>query len=200
MLYRPPAFAEDRPEVLLPLLARYPFATLVSHAGDGLVATHAPVLFDAERNVLEGHVARPNPHGAALAEGARVLAIFHGPHAYVSPTWYRVPGPNVPTWNYVAVHVEGRAQAVEDEARLDGILTRLSLVFEGETGWRYDGLPTDYRDRMRRGITGFEIAVERIEGKRKLSQNRGAEDRAGVVAGLTAAGDAESLALAALMG
>jgi transcriptional regulator len=195
-MYIPTAFRADDRAALYDLIDRHGFGTLVTVLDGAPFATHLPFLLDRARGVLLGHVARANPHAAALA-GAEALAIFQGPHAYVSPSWYTT-GPAVPTWNYAAVHVYGTASLL-DEPRLLDLLHRLVGQYESgrQRPWAMD-LPADYRQKMLRGIVGFEVPLGRVEGKFKLSQNRPAEDRAGVI-GALAAGGAEERALAEFM-
>ncbi len=201
-MYVPAAFTPADPAALRELMREHGFATLVSNGADGPVATHVPVLYDpdpAPNGRLVAHLARANPHGAAL-EGAAVLAIFLGPHGYISPSWYATH-PAVPTWNYAAVHVYGRARLVMDEARLRDIVTRLVDTYEGgrQTPWSMAGVPERYMRGMIGGIVGVEIDIERIEGKHKLSQNRDAEDRRRVIATLGDSADPQDRALAAYM-
>jgi transcriptional regulator len=149
---------------------------------------------DAERNVLRGHLARANPQLAHLADGGEVLTIFHGPHGYVSPSVY-AEQPSVPTWNYVVVHVHGRARRV-DESGLRSILDDMVTLFDA-TGWSlYTG--DDFLRPALDVIAGFEIELDRLEGKLKLSQNRSPEDQARVIAWLER-GDDSSRAVATLM-
>jgi transcriptional regulator len=196
-MYIPTAFRADDRSALYDLIDRHGFGTLVSVIDGTPFATHLPLLLDRGRGVLLGHVARANPHWHALAGSAEALAIFHGPHAYVSPSWY-APAPAVPTWNYAAVHVYGTPRLL-DEAGLRDLVGRLVEQYESGRArpWTMD-LPEDYMGKMLRAIVGFEIPIERIEGKFKLSQNRSTEDRAGVIAAL-AAGSAEERALAEFM-
>lgn len=201
-MYVPAAFAPADPAALRELISHYGFATLVSNGPDGLVATHIPMLYEPEpapHGKLVAHLARANPHGAAL-DGAAVLAIFLGPHGYVSPSWYATH-PAVPTWNYAAVHVYGRARVVNDAARLREIVARLVDKYEHgrPVPWSMAGLPERYLHGMIGGIVGVEIDIERIEGKHKLSQNRDAEDRRRVIATLDGSADAQDRALAAYM-
>jgi transcriptional regulator len=202
MVYLPPAFTEKRSEVLLEHIERYDFGLLVSRGSAGLVARHIPFLIerDGERLHLHGHLARPNPQVGDLARGGEVLAIFHGPHAYISPNWYAT-GPSVPTWNYVDVHAYGTVQLVEDAQWLRRFLVRLSERHEAPNpvAWRMQELPEDYVETMLKGIIGLDIAVTRVEGKYKLSQNRPAADRPGVIAALEARTDPDSHAVARLM-
>ena len=202
MVYLPPAFTEKRPEMLMGHIERYDFGLLVSHGAAGLVASHIPFLTEraGDRLHLQGHLARPNPQVADLAQGGEVLAIFHGPHAYISPNWYAT-GPSVPTWNYADVHAYGTVQLIEDEEWLHRFLLRLSERHEARNPmpWRMENLPKPYARSMLKGIVGLDIAVTRLEGKYKLSQNRPAADRPGVIDALEAQDDDEPRAVARLM-
>jgi transcriptional regulator len=202
MVYLPPAFTETRPHVLLEHIERHDFGLLVSHGATGLVASHIPFLVDHEDDRLRllGHLACPNPQVADLARGGEVLAIFHGPHAYISPNWY-ANGPSVPTWNYVDVHAYGTVRLVEDDEWLNRFLDRLSERHEARNpvAWKMRDLPAAYVRSMLKGIVGLEIAVTRLEGKYKLSQNRPAADRPGIIAALEAQGDADAQGIARLM-
>jgi transcriptional regulator len=195
-MYIPTAFRADDRAALYDLIERHGFGTLVTVVDGSPFATHLPFVLDRDRAVLLGHVARANPHARALA-GAEALVIFQGPHAYVSPSWYAT-APAVPTWNYAAVHVYGTAGLL-DEPRLLDLLERLVRQYESvrERPWTMD-LPADYRQKMVRAVVGFEVPLARVEGKFKLSQNRPAEDRAGVIRAL-AAGGADERALAEFM-
>jgi transcriptional regulator len=186
------------------LMRQESFATLVTVDEGGVpFATHLPVLVDPGRGphgTLRAHVARANPQWRMFAAGREALVVFLGPHAYVSPGWY-LQHPSVPTWNYVAVHAYGVPAIVDDPARVRAFLTELTATYEAgrPAPWSVDGLPADYLAGMLRGIVAFEIPIGRLEGKSKLSQNRGAEDRARVEAALAAAGDPWSRATAARM-
>jgi transcriptional regulator len=202
MVYLPPAFTEARPEVLVSHIERYDFGLLVSHGSGALVASHIPFLVEhgGDQLHLHGHLARPNPQVADLAGSGEVLAIFPGPHAYISPKWYAT-GPSVPTWNYIDVHAYGTIRLIEDRGWLQGFLGRLSERHETRNPlpWRMQDLPETYVRGMLEGIIGLEIAVTRLEGKYKLSQNRPAADRLRVVAALEAQHDADAHAVAQLM-
>jgi transcriptional regulator len=202
MVYLPPAFTEARSEVLIEHIARHDFGLLMSHGADGLIASHIPFLVTHDRDELHlhGHLARPNPQVGHLARGDEVLAIFHGPHAYVSPSWY-TSGPSVPTWNYADVHAYGIVRLVEDADWLRQLLRRLSERHEARNPvpWQMQDLPETYLEGMLRGIVGLDIAVTRLEGKYKLSQNRPTADRPRVVAALEAQSDADARAVARLM-
>lgn len=193
-MYVPDAFRFEDRALLLAHAAAYPFATVITREEDGVVVSHLPLLVDATGNRLRGHLARDNPQHSHLAAGADVLTIFHGPHGYVSPSVY-VEQPSVPTWNYVVVHVRGRARVV-DEQGLRSILDDTVAHFD-RTRWRLEADETFMRDRLD-AIAGFEIAIQRLDGKWKLSQNRSATDQDRVASWLEG-GDDQSRALAAIM-
>jgi transcriptional regulator len=201
-MYVPPVFAETNVETLHQLIDDHGFASLVSVTPDGIVATHVPVMLDRSRGAqgtLVAHMARANPHGRSL-DGADVLAIFLGPHGYISPSWY-AQHPAVPTWNYAAVHAYGRARLINDGARLDAIVKQLVAQYEAgrPQPWSADDLPPDYVTGMLRGIVGLDIEITRLEGKLKLSQNRNAVDRRNVIAALAASTSPEDRALSEYM-
>jgi transcriptional regulator len=202
VVYLPPAFTEKRRDVLIAHVERHDFGLLVSHGPNGLVASHIPFLVEDRGDQLHllGHLARPNPQVADLIAAGEALAIFSGPHAYISPRWYQ-SGPAVPTWNYVDVHAYGRVRMIDDALWLSGFLDRLSRRHEAgsETPWRMQDQPAAFMNGMIRGIVGLELTVSRLEGKFKLSQNRSAADRPRIVAALGERGDPEAAALAALM-
>lgn len=207
-MYLPPAFREDRIEVLHELIRETVLATLVSATAEGGVeATHLPLLLDPEPapfGTLLGHLARANGHVRQLARAREAVAIFLGPEAYVSPSLYpskRAHGRVVPTWNYVAVHAIGTPELVEEpEALLD--LVR-QLTDRQEAGraepWAVSDAPPDFVAGQLKGIVGLRLRLTRIEGKLKLSQNRPAADREGVEQGLAASPDAGDRAVAARM-
>jgi transcriptional regulator len=196
-LYVPPHFRVEDRERLVDFMRSHAFVTLVSSGDKGLHVSHVPLLVDVDGDVLRlrGHVARGNAHWEAIEGAHEVAAIFQGPHAYVSPTWYATH-PSVPTWNYAVVHAHGRAR-LTDEAELHQIVMELSAKYEaGNTPpWKMSELPAAYASSMLAMIVGFEIEVERVEGKFKLSQNRPAEIPR-VAERLDAAGETE---LASLM-
>lgn len=192
-LYRPAHFRVDDEAQLFAFMERNAFGTLVCDGDAGLVVSHIPFLpkRDAAGGVrLLGHFARANPQFEALQKAGNVLAIFQGPHAYVSPTWY-AGHPSVPTWNYSVVHAHGRVRAL-DEGELRTLLDELSHVYEGDRpgAWRLADQPEEYVAKMLRAISGFEMQVERLEGKFKLSQNR-PEEIGRVVAALESQGEGE---------
>jgi transcriptional regulator len=180
-MYTPKHFAVEDREELLRFIGREPFGILVSAVKGAPIATHLPfVVLDAEAFVLAVHLARANEHWKDL-DGAEVLAIFQGPHAMVSASWYADPQHSVPTWNYSAVHCIGRARVVSAE-RTRNILQLMVARFE--SGWTIEDADSEYINRMERGIVGIEIAVTAVTGKYKYSQNRSAEDRERVISAL----------------
>ena len=193
-MYIPSHFRETDERVLAEFMDAYAFGTLVTVEGARPFASHLPFLHDREGRTLHAHVARGNPQWQHIAANADVLVMFQGPHGYVSPTWYAKPG--VPTWNYTAVHVYGRARALDDAAATGRHVEKLAARFE--RGSAAPWVP-EYDARMLSGIVGIEIAIAEIQGKFKLSQNRSAEDRTRVVARLEAGGTDESTALAKLV-
>jgi transcriptional regulator len=202
MTYIPTHFrAADEP-AMHAFMQRYDFATIVSHTPDGLVVSHLPVLVrrSADAVVVAGHLARANDHWRVMDRETPAIAIFHGPHGYISPTWYE-SAPAVPTWNYAVVHAHGRPVANGDEAFVRGVLAGLVERYEGSRpdGWRQDRLPGPFEAGLLRAIIGFEMPVTRIEGKFKLGQNRSTADRRGAIAGLEREGSPEAALLAEFM-
>jgi transcriptional regulator len=194
-VYLPEAFRVDDRAELFAHMTAHPFATVVTQGEDGPMVSHLPLLVDADGSLVRGHIASDNPQRAHLASGAPVLAIFHGPHGYVSPSVYAEPL-SVPTWNYVVVHARGRARVVDDAQALRAIVDDTVARFD-TTGWRLREDP-EFLRRMLGAITGFELAIEGLEGKWKISQNRPAGDVPNVIAWLEK-GDGASRALARLM-
>jgi transcriptional regulator len=188
-MYQPAHFVEHDPDTLLALMTAAPLATLI-RGGAELAADVLPL--EVQRSGdgwrVAGHVARANPLWRE-ADGQPVLALFQGPQGYVSPNWYPSKfqhGKAVPTWNYTMVQVHGTLRAVDDPEWLRAFVTRLTQRHEAgrPVPWHVEDAPADYLDATLRAIVGIEIEVTRVEGKFKLSQNRSAEDRTGVVLGL----------------
>ena len=206
-MYRPPAFAEDDPAVLADLLSRMRLATLITCVEGVPLADHLPLTFDPDRGplgTLAGHLARANPQADPQADGRSALVVVTGSEAYVSPSWYpskTETGKVVPTWNYVAVHAWGRLRRFDDPERLLALVTALTETHEAgrPDPWSVGDAPADFIRAQLRGIVGFEIEIERLEGKRKLSQNRSPADRDGVITGLAASRDPSDRAVAAAM-
>ena len=202
-MYIPSAFRQDDLATLQHALAECRLVTLVSHTAQGLLASHLPVLLRTEEGpygTLYGHLAKANPHGRALAEGAETLVIGNLADAYVSPSWYAAKaehGKVVPTWNYVAVHAYGHADVFDDAERLRPLLAALTERHESQRPqpWALDDAPRDYLDGMLRAVVGFALPIDRLEGKWKLGQNRSEADRQGVREGLASSPDARDQAL-----
>jgi len=202
-VYIPQLFKEDRVDVLHAAIRRSGLATLVTLTGDGLIASHVPMLLDPEPapyGTLLGHLARPNPQARGAVPGVQALAIFQGPDAYITPSWYatkRENGKVVPTWNYVTIHAHGPVEFFDDTERLREVVTRLTEREEQARAepWAVTDAPADFIDGMLKGIVGFALPIVRLEGKWKMSQNRPAQDRAGVVAGLEGQGREDVAAL-----
>jgi transcriptional regulator len=199
-MYIPASFQVTDSAEIHAFMRKHSFAMLVTQGEGGMTATHLPLLLDADagpHGTLLGHMARANPQWRDVAGEA--LAIFPGPHAYVSPAWYESPG-TVPTWNYVAVHAYGAVQLVEDRDSLHDILTRTVSVYERRMPepWSYDVADPDI-DTMLKAIVGFRIEISRLEGKAKLNQNHPEERRRKVIRALEAQADEDSQAIARLM-
>ena len=195
-MYRPPSFREDDLDALHDFVEARGFGLLVTAAADGPRVDALPFLLDrgaGKKGVLRAHLARANPQVAALREGGPALVVVSGLDAYVSPGWYPSKagtGKVVPTWNYELVQIRGAARLVDDPAWIAAQIGALTERHERGFArpWRVTDAPADFIAAQMRAIVGLEILVDRVEGKFKLSQNRGAADRAGVRAGLSAAG------------
>jgi transcriptional regulator len=204
-MYIPAAFRETRPDVLHAIIRDQSFGTLVSVVEGQLFATHVPILlFEevGEQGTLRAHMARANPHWHAFEQPQAVesLVIFQGPHAYISPSWY-VSELAVPTWNYVAVHAYGTPSIINDREQVRELLEATVGNFEAgrPDPWSTSMVPEDYVENMARSIVAFEIPISRIEGKRKLGQNRPVEDMRSAAAALRSRGDALSVEVSVLM-
>lgn len=200
-MYRPRAFVETDLTALDRLAARDRFITLVTVRDGEPCVSHLPVLYrrDGERVVLIGHWARPNPQ--ARHDGP-ALAIFHGPHAYVSPSWYpdKEEAARVPTWNYAIAHLRGKLETFDDEISLAAVVDGLSRDNEARVGgdWRFEFERDDQR-RQLRGIIGFRLVADHVELKFKLSQNHPLANRESVATQLAADARETSREVAALM-
>ena len=198
-MYTPPHFQLTDTQAVLRLLREHPLGVLVTHGPEGLDANHIPFEYDPAHGplgTLTGHVARANPLWQQCRDGADVLVVFRGVEGYISPNWYPsklATHRQVPTWNYEVVHVHGRLTVRDDERFVRGVVARLTRAHEATQPqpWKMGDAPPDYLDAMLRAIVGIEIAVTRLEGKAKLSQNKDAADRLGAVAALQAAGQAD---------
>ena len=200
-MYVPKVYAAPGGDFLHDFVRRHPFGLLVSRSGDSLAGSHIPFLLDAAagpRGTLLGHLARANPQWKELEAGEAMVA-FSGPDAYVSPSWY-ADQVTVPTWNYAAVHAYGRPRLVRDVDALRVMVERLTREHEERVGspWRLEQAAPILEAELR-GIVGFEIPIDRLEGKLKLGQNRSTADRAGVVQALRRRGGDAGLGVATLM-
>jgi transcriptional regulator len=190
---------EDRATILAFMRAN-PFAVLVSNVDGIPFATHLPLLIDDadDQIVIQGHMAKANAHWKSMKEGEESLIIFHGPHAYISPSLYE-SRESVPTWNYAAVHVYGEPTLFTDEESLRATLHRMIDTFESSYMTQWSELSEEYRSRMMKHIVGFNIKVKRLEGKFKLSQNRTKGEQARVIQCLNQSQDSNILGVAQLM-
>jgi transcriptional regulator len=200
-MYAPPSFRISERAALDALIGELRFATLVVNGPEGPVAAHLPLVLEGDR--LVGHLARANPLARLLAPGLPALAVFVGPSAYVSPSWYatkREHGKVVPTWNYVAVQARGVIEPVTEAAALHAIVAQLTDVQEAgrEHPWAVDDAPANFLAGMMKAIVGFRLTLTSLEGTAKVSQNRPEADREGVRQAM-AAGAPAAQALAALM-
>jgi transcriptional regulator len=205
-MYTPPAFRDDNEESLRATIRAARLANFVTATAEGPLATPLPLHLDeteGEHGVIYGHLAKANPQCRVppLGDG---LAIFMGPDAYVTPSWYaskQETGKVVPTWNYIAVHVYGPVEFFDDPDRLLEAVRRLTDLHEGARAspWAVSDAPPDFVLAQLRGIVGLRMPITRLEGKRKMSQNRNAADRAGVAAGLKASERASDRAVASLI-
>jgi transcriptional regulator len=201
-MYIPRANEETRLDILHDFMQREAFATLITLTSQGLLASHIPVVLEKDGSkdgsksgspfgLLRGHVARANPQWSDHDASVEALAVFSGPHHYITPNWYpskHEDGKDVPTWNYVTVHAYGPLQIIRDEEWLMQHLRE--LTDQSEAGapapWKLSDAPEAYIRSLLNGIVGLELPISRLQGKWKVSQNRTQDDRAGVVAGLTA--------------
>lgn len=199
-MYLPAKFMPEDVARQIQLMRESPFATFITFDEGRPHINHFPILTEKRdgKIFLLGHMARSNPQWETFAS-SEVTVVFHGPHTYVTPSWYRDPM-NVPTWNYAVVHATGRGRALETFGEIEAILQKTVGEFERQEKepWRYE-LPEEFRRRMVQAIVGFEIEVTQLEGKFKLSQNRTDRDRAGVLDGLATRRDEMSLKVLEMM-
>jgi transcriptional regulator len=207
-MYTPGYFRVEDTANMHAMMRARPFAILVTHGNEGLTATHLPTILKVDDACplgrIECHVARPNPQWKIFTPDMDALMIFQGPEAYIRPGWYPSKaehGKVVPTWNYAAVHAYGRLQTVEDKDWLLSHVSELSDQQEAEyeAPWSTTDAPANFLDMLSRGIVGLKFSIRRIEGKLKMSQNRGAADREGVVQGLEQRASGEDAVIASLI-
>ena len=186
-MYTPSSFKEDNPEVLFELIRKYNFGILFSQHAEEPEATHLPFLADADRGAngtLIAHFAKANKHWRNLNESKEVLAVFQGPHTYISPSWYK-NRETVPTWNYATVHVYGKPRVINELDELRKMVTRLTHFHEGqvESDWSLKESGKSFEVDLK-AIMGLEIDITRMEGKFKFSQNKKEEDQKEVIENL----------------
>lgn len=207
-MYVPEHFKEDDINKLHQYIRDYSFGLLVVADNDGIEANHIPFHLIAEAagslGMLQCHLARSNPVWRRLLDGAGVLVVFKGPDAYISPSWYATKaetGQVVPTWNYLAVHIQGQAKIIQDPTWLKQHLNQLIDQHESDRNpsWSMADAPANYTDRLMQSIVGVEIRIESMTGKLKASQNQPERNKVGVKAGLEASQNAEDQAMAKLI-
>ena len=201
-MYTPRSYRNDDLAQLHAFIRRYNFATVFTHWGGESFATHLPFLVDEQRGrfgTLIAHMAKANPHWSAFAGAAPSLAVFLGPHAYISPAWYEEQA-TVPTWNYAVVHATGTPRLVVETEPLRAMVLRLVDTHEAPLGHPWDVRQAEsVMDADLQAIVGFEIPIDRLEGKFKLNQNRSRADQEGVVRALETSADASEREIARLM-
>ena len=186
-MYLPKHFLVEDQAVLAQLISEYPLATIVANLDGRFEINHLPLMLSSDKTKLYGHVARMNPLvKVASGNNTSVTAIFNGPNAYVTPSWYpskQESGKVVPTWNYAAVHAEGSIKLIEDAQWLRSHVSQMTNIHEPtyQSNWKLDDAPEEYVQMMLKAIIGIEVEISRLVGKFKLSQNRPAEDYDAVV-------------------
>jgi len=198
-VYNQRSYRNEDPAALRDVIERHPFATVVSHREGEPYASHLPILWapGGEHGILTGHMARANPQWKAWDADTRVLVIFHGPHSYISPAWYEQQV-TVPTWNYVTVHAYGVPSLIHDPGRLRPMVVGLTDRFERGGDWSVERA-APIMDTELQAIVGFEIPIDRLEGKFKLNQNRSEDDQRGVIRALEQSSEQDQRAIAELM-
>jgi transcriptional regulator len=202
-MYTPKHFSAPSETVLRALIRDYPFATLITTTATGVEVNHLPLYLDGDR-VLGGHVARANPLWQDAQPEQEVMVVFHGPHTYVTPSWYASKVQNgmvVPTWNYVVVHVRGKLRVIEDAQWLRDHLTALTAQLEAafEQPWQLEDAPVGFIDKLMQAVVGIEIEITQLTGKWKVSQNQPLENQQGVLQGLRASDASHSHDMAAVV-
>jgi transcriptional regulator len=202
-LYIPKYFEITDLNIIKEFLNTCGFGLLINNVQEDLAATHLPFLYEAgegDKGVLYTHVARNNPQWQSLSSDKKVLAVFSGPHGYISPSWYK-SNPAVPTWDYVAIHIYAYHELIEDKEKLYDLLTKTSNFYEKQNGtdWKPD-FSGDYYQKLAQAIVGIKLKVVDIQASFKLSQNKSAEDKNKVIAALKTKGTPSSIQLADLIG
>jgi transcriptional regulator len=201
MLYVPAHYEEKQKELIAEVMHKFSFATIITQSSDEPFISHIPLLFDEENQVLLGHCARANPQWKEFADGKKVTVLFHGPHAYISPAWYQPKPDNVPTWNYISVHVQGCAELIEHPTEVYANMQRMVNHFETryQTGWSLPEEVNEDLSRLASAIVVFQIKIKDIQAKFKLSQKQGVDDRKNVIKRLAKSQGAEGTAVAQYM-
>lgn len=202
-MYTPKPYIEDDLATLHAGIRAWSFGTLITVGPSGVNATHLPFLLDAQEDgqgLLTTHLAKKNAQYDDLRAGAEALAIFQGPHAFITPSWY-VKQSTFPTWNYTAIHARGRPRVIEERMAVHAVLRRTVALYDTPLGgnWDFDSMPFDFVAPRLDMIAAVEIPVRVLEGKYKLNQDRSEEDRLGVIAALERLGDPQGVAVAGLM-
>ena len=197
-MYNPQSFQVDDKDSLFRFMRRFDFATVVTRASAGLDVSHVPVVVraDGPQVRIVGHLARANHHYKSMDGKNEGVVVFQGPHSYVSPSWY-TDSPAVPTWNYAVVHAHGVFRAIDDRLFCEEVVAALLAKYEAprEKPWERASVPPEYYDKLMRAVVGFEMVVERMDGKFKLGQNRSSEDQHGMLDGLQQDGSPEATGL-----
>mgnify|MGYP003392391443 CR=1 FL=1 len=206
-MYIPTHFEQPSIEVIHELIHARPLATLVTLCSNGINANHIPLHLSKTPlpfGTLQGHVARSNPIWRNLDSDIEVLAIFHGPDAYISPSWYATKqeaGKVVPTWNYTVVHAYGSLRIIDDASwvrtQLEALTTHNEAIFPEP--WKVSDAPYDFTEKLIEAIVGIEMVITRLSGKWKVSQNQPAQNQASVIQGLNASEQIGATTMAALV-
>jgi len=202
-MYTPKHFSAPSEAALHELIRAYPFATLIMTTGSGVEVNHLPLYLD-DQGVLSGHLARASPLWQAVQAEQPVMAVFHGPHAYVTPSWYATKtqtGMVVPTWNYVVAHVRGTLRVIEDAHWLRAHLAALTAQQEAafEQPWQLEDAPAGFIDKLMQAVVGIEIEITQLTGKWKVSQNQPLTNQLGVLQGLGASEATHGKAMAEIV-
>jgi transcriptional regulator len=197
-MYIPKHFNIDNEEVIYDFIEKHSFATLFSQHNGEPYATHLPLLLNREECFLYGHFARQNQHWKDIAD-QKILVIFQGPHCYISPSWYET-NQAVPTWNYVAIHVYGKLEIVEEEKDVfDSLVDMVNKYEKPDSSYHLENVDENFIKGMSKGIVGFKIQISKIEGKAKLSQNHPSERQELIIRQLENSKDQNNIHIAELM-
>jgi transcriptional regulator len=177
-MYLPKHFSESDQNIINEIIHKYDFATIITKINNDIEITHIPLLLDKSGNTLVGHIARANPiYNLAKSDAIEVKIIFNGPHGYISNKYYINPDDNVPTWNYIAIHIDGKLSIVDDNEPISKILDKQFSVYESnDINWENPKI-----SKMVNGIVGIQISIENVIAKFKLSQNKSTEDQKSII-------------------